>query len=155
MSNSNNLYDSLFLDDDETDIGMLAINEMYGHLNFDTMSNYISLEQYTKKFPIHNSNTLSAFHINIRSLESNFTHLEAFLASLAHPPDILGLTETWINDINKGEFILEGYCAFHVVREPDKHGGVSIYIRNFLAPEAVEEFSYLNFIKNIKGKISC
>ena len=149
MSNSNNLYDSLFLDDDETDIGMLAINEMYGHLNFDTMSNYISLEQYNKKFSTHNNTMLSALHINIRSLESNFTHLEAFLASLHHPPDILALTETWINDLNKGSFKLDGYCANHVVREPNKHGGVSLYIRSILAPEAIEEFSYLNSLIEI------
>ena len=64
---ANNLYESLFPDDDDPDIGMLAINEMYGHLNFDIMSDYLSLEQYTNRFPIQNNSILSIFHFNIRS----------------------------------------------------------------------------------------
>ena len=56
-----NLYDSMYTDDDE-DIGMLAINEIYGHLNFDKMSNYVSLMEYNKSFPSNDRNNLSIFH---------------------------------------------------------------------------------------------
>ena len=59
MSSGENLYDSLFPDDDDLDVGMMAINEMYGHLNFDAMSDYISLDQYSKRFPIQNNKILS------------------------------------------------------------------------------------------------
>ena len=76
MNSNNNLFESLFNDDDEMDIGMLAINEIYGHLNFDIISNYISLNEYQKKFPSHDKRMLSALHINIRSLESNFVPFE-------------------------------------------------------------------------------
>ena len=149
MIESNNLYDLIYSDDDDTDLGMLAINEMFGHLNFEEISNYISLQEYTKLFPIHDNKLLSIFHFNIRSLETNFDHLEAVLANLKQTPDIIALTETWLNDNNAEEYILEGYNSFHIVREPLKHGGVSLYIRDYLNCEKVEEFSYLNQIIEI------
>ena len=102
MIDNNNLYESLFPDeDDDLDVGMMAINEMYGHLNFDTMSNYVSLDQYKKRFPSFNNKMLSIFHINIRSYESNLFQLESLLANMSHGPDILALSETWLDDTNK------------------------------------------------------
>ena len=149
MNSTNSLYESLFNDDDDADVGILAINEMYGHLNFDVMSNYISLEQYRKKFPLFDNTMLSVLHINIRSLEINFIQLEAFLGSLPHPPDILALTETWLNEENKLNYSIPGYCAFHVVRPPRKHGGVALYVRTTLSPENIEKFTYLNSVIEI------
>ena len=71
MSNLSNLYDSIYADDDDLDVGMLAINEMCGHLNFDAMSNYFSLESYKQLFHTDNHQSLSVFHFNIQSLKSN------------------------------------------------------------------------------------
>ena len=82
MIESNNLYESLFTEEDDLDVGMLAINEMYGHLNFNKMSNYTSLESYNKIFPSNNNKALSLFHFNIRGLEINLVHLEALLSNL-------------------------------------------------------------------------
>ena len=149
MIGVNNLYGSLFPDDDDLDVGMMAINEMYGHLNFDAMSNYISLDQYSKRFPIQDNKLLSIFHLNIRSLDHNQIQLESLLANLPHRPDILALSETWLNDNSKVDIYLEGYNSFHVVREPNKHGGVSIFIRDYLIPENIEKFTYLNAVIEI------
>ena len=81
MIGDGNLYESLFPDDDDDlDVGMMAINEMYGHLNFDTMSNYVSLDQYNKTFPCMNNKMLSIYHINIRSFETNFIQLESLIS---------------------------------------------------------------------------
>ena len=128
---------------------MLAINEIYGHLNFDVMSDYISLDQYKKKFPNQNNGMLSIFHINIRSIDSNLIQLETLLSNLPHSPDILALTETWLDDESKSNFNFDGYNAFHIVREPHKHGGVSLYVRDHLFPEIVSQFSYMNSLIEI------
>ena len=145
MIGNDNLYESLFPDDDdESDVGMMAINDMYGHLNFDAMSNYISLDQYNKSFPCYSNKMLSIFHINIRSYETNLIQLESLLANLTHRPDILALSETWLDDTNKVNHNLEGYSSFHIVREPNKHGGVSLFVRDYLVPENIEKYSYLN-----------
>ena len=135
-----NLYESLYTDDD--DLGMLAINELYGHLNFDHMSRYISLEQYQNLFS--NDDALNIIHFNIRSLEHNLVHLEALLSTLSKVPDIIALTETWLNEDNMNLYSIEGYTAFHIVREPLKHGGVSLFVREHLNCEKIEQFSYLN-----------
>ena len=145
MSRNQNLYESLFSDDEnDQDVGMLAINEMYGHLNFDEISNYVSLKEYNEKFSNHNENILSIVHFNIRSLDSNLTQMEAFISNLNQNPDIIAFTETWLDEYNMNEYPIEGYNAFHVVREPQKHGGVSLYVRNTLVCEQIIEFSYLN-----------
>ena len=39
--NDMNLYQTLFEDDDDDDLGMLTINDMYDHLDIDKMSNYL------------------------------------------------------------------------------------------------------------------
>ena len=98
MIETPNLYESLFHEDDDSDIGMLAINEMYGHLNFETMSDYISLDQYVKKFHLQNKEILSIFHFNIRSLDHNFIQLESLISNMPHAPDIIALSETWLNE---------------------------------------------------------
>ena len=76
MSNLSNLYDSIYTDGDDLDVGMLAINEMYGHLNFESMSNYFSLKSYNNLFHTENNQSLSIFHFNIQSLKSNIVHLQ-------------------------------------------------------------------------------
>ena len=64
-------------------------------------------------------------------------------------PDIIALTETWLNDDNKTYWFIEGYKSFHTVREPKKHGGVSLLVRDGLTCEKIEEFSYLNSLIEI------
>ena len=74
---ASNLYETLFTDDDN--FGMLAINELYGHLNFDIMSNYVSLSEYQNSLPKDDNNILNFMHFNIRNLETNFIQLETLL----------------------------------------------------------------------------
>ena len=144
MTEPTNLYDLLYPDDEDSDLGMIAINEMFGHLNFDEISNYVSLEEYVKLYPTHDNKMLSIFHFNIRSLETNLTNLEALVANFKQTPDIIAVTETWLNENNVDSIVLEGYNSFHIVREPRKHGGVALFIRDHLNCEKIEEFSYLN-----------
>ena len=92
---------------------------------------------------------LSIIHFNIRSLEFNLVSLEALLASMLQTPDIIALTETWLDNDNMNNFSIEGFYSYHMVRDNRMHGGVSIFIREGLNCEKVEEYSYVNSLIEI------
>ena len=46
MTELTNLYDSLYPDDEDSDLGMISTNEMFGYLKFDEISSYVSLEEH-------------------------------------------------------------------------------------------------------------
>ena len=143
MTNSVSLYDSLYSEEDLSDVGMMTLNNLYNHLNFNEMSNYYTLNQYTNIFKKLDNSMLSIFHFNIRCLNTNFLQLEALLSGLNHAPDILALTETWLDKDNKTNYVLEGYRSVHVVRENRMRGGVSIFISSKHDFEMIEEYCFV------------
>ena len=143
MNSNVNLYESLFNDDDDEDVGMLALNNMYDHLNFDAMSNYHSLIQYNQCFPKPSNTMLSILHFNIRSLNTNLVQIEALISALNHSPDIIAFSETWLNEENKSNYKIDGYNSTHVVRTDREHGGVAIYVKNIFEFELIEKFSFI------------
>ena len=144
MVNDVNLYQTLFEDDDDDDIGMLTINEMYDHLDIDKMSNYYDFRGYNSTLAQTDSKILSIFHFNIRSLSTNLHHLEVILVSLQRTPDILVFTETWLNPNNKDSININGYYSYNIVRENRDRGGVSIYVRQNIDSTILDKFSYVN-----------
>ena len=146
-SDSANLLDSLFPDsddiEDKMDPGLMRINQMFTHLNFDEISKYHDLQLYNNCFPCQNNEMLSIFHLNIRGAHFNKTNLETLLHCLKHQPDVIALTETWFNEDDYLNFNLVGYQVFNVVRKTP-HGGSSILVRNNIDCELIEEFSYVN-----------
>ena len=145
MTDENNtLYDNLFLDDlEDDDTGLSRINELYDHLNFHEMSKYFDFKSYNDKFPTHNTDLLSVFHVNIRSFMHNKDELEAVLSSIQQQPDVLALSETWLTSDNQLDANINGYTSFHVVREA-AHGGVSLLVRNELSVKYIDTFSLVN-----------
>ncbi|ELU14449.1 hypothetical protein CAPTEDRAFT_210904 [Capitella teleta] len=74
------------------------------------------------------SNVLSLFHVNIRSIKNKFEDLAEYLEELQHKFAVIGITETW-----QSEYDMEGYRAVHLRRNPGKvGGGISIYVRDDL-----------------------
>ncbi len=72
-------------------------------------------------------------HFNFRSLASKFDEFKLFLAQLKEKnlkPDIIMLYETWLNDVNKDLFSLDGYSFVEKHRGNDKGGGVALYVKN-------------------------
>jgi len=46
-------------------------------------------------------------------------------------PDIIGITETWLNDkVNGAEVVIEGYDLFRCDRLGMRGGGVLLYIKD-------------------------
>ena len=146
-ADSPNLYETLFPDSDDIDgrmdPGLLAVNNMFSHLNFTDISKYYDIQLYNNCFSNQNTGMLSIFHLNIRGAHSNKTNLETLIHILRHQPDVIALTETWFNDTDKENFLLENYQAFHAVRD-SPHGGSSIFIKKTIDCELNTEFTLIN-----------
>ena len=142
---SDSLYHSLYPDDEfDDDVGILPLNEMYSHLNFDAMSSYFDLKQYNDITSQFNDDQFHLIHFNIRSLAFNRAKIEALLACGKNDPTVMFFSETWLNDDDKDTMIFNGYHSFHVVRENRLHGGVSVFVKDNIDAELIEEFSYVN-----------
>ena len=70
---------------------------------------------------------LTFLNQNIRSMNANFDAFVMVLEALWKYPDIIVLTETWVNDVNMDSFVLEGYTAYHTIRVSRWGGGVTIF----------------------------
>ena len=69
-------------------------------------------------------------HQNIRSLNQNLTSFTDFLSTIDLDFDVIGITETWLqNSIEYTPFI-EGYNFIHKCRSSKAGGGVGIYIKS-------------------------
>ena len=76
------------------------------------------------------SNSFSIIHLNIRSIVNKFESFKQLINSLTTPFQLIGLTETWLNDTNKDLFKLKNYDFVNMNRSTKIGGGVGIYIAN-------------------------
>ena len=76
--------------------------------------------------------TLNIFYININRLANKLDELEVLLASLNETVDVIVLTETFLSKTDTQYINLNGYKAFHSVRESRTGGGVSIFCHDNL-----------------------
>ena len=124
----NNLYQS-FLNDNvnDNDIGLEIMNQTYGHLNINELCKYHDLTSYNN-LSLKHRNHLKILHMNARNITNKFDSLMAFLSSLAIKPNVLCISETWLNKSNKDLYNLQGYTPYHMVRNTDTGGGgVSVF----------------------------
>ena len=73
----------------------------------------------------------SAMHLNIRSINRNFSQLTNLLLSLEHQFHAIGISETWLKDSNH-LFDIENYDFIHSNRKHRLGGGVGLYLANNL-----------------------
>ena len=144
MVPTNNLYDAILPDDNDFDAAMETIGLMYDHLNFDEISKYYDLDQYNRSFPTDDDKILSIMHFNIRSLTKNGDEMIVMLESLQKKPDVIVLSESFLDSNSTSTMKINGYKDFHVVRGNTKRGGVSVYTRTHLDTDQVDEFSFVD-----------
>lgn len=75
-------------------------------------------------------NIFSAFHLNIRSLTSNYDKFIHYLSLFNHKFSVLALSETWLTEITREMFKVPKYNAVHHVRGNRPGGGVSLFIHD-------------------------
>ena len=77
----------------------------------------------------HFNNSLIIIHVNVRSLNKNFDKLYELITEMKIKPDVIGLTETWINKTRPFTNSLPGYNFIHN-NSKQSHGGVGFFISN-------------------------
>ena len=90
------------------------------------------------------------FHLNIRSIASNFDLLEAYLSTLQFKFSIIVLTETWLMQCNDA-FHLPGYQTFNLPSE-GRRGGIRIYVADNLTAKTLD-ISHNNTFQSLNLKL--
>ena len=142
--NNEHLYESLFPEDNDFDVGMSTIGLMYDHLDFDEICKYYDIEQYNTSFPDHNKDILSIMHFNIRSITKNANEMSSIISTLKHQPDIIAISESFLDSNSVSKFHLPNYVGYHSARALQKRGGVSVFVRDYLSADLIEKFSYIH-----------
>lgn len=142
---SENLLNTLFNDledNNESDsIGIEIINSMYLSLELDDICNYHDLTSYINVIPRSSADYINILHINARSLNKNYDQVISFIKSLPKLPDILCISETWLNANNVHLHEIDGYKSYHVHRPLySPGGGVAIYVNIDLQSEIIKDF---------------
>ena len=75
-------------------------------------------------------NYLSMLHFNIRSAPKNMVNFENFLYSLNTEFSLIGLTETWFNNVTADLYDMQRYSSVHNYRTGRTGGGVSIFVKS-------------------------
>lgn len=85
---------------------------------------------------------LTLYHVNARSMNSNFHNLLLSLRSVRHKFSIIGITETWFSDVNNLPTLynIPGYSLEHASRK-GRGGGVALYISSALVYDTRTDLS--------------
>ena len=114
----------------------------FEQINDSNHSKYFTAHEFSSEFCV-SPKKLVILNINIRSFFKNIDNTIAFLQSLACDPDILVLTETWL-DRDSVEFAnIDGYEGFHTLRD-GRSGGVSVFCSKTLKCKQLAKFSISN-----------
>ena len=93
---------------------------------------YFELGQFLKfkqQFLSKNSVRLSLLCLNVNGLPKKRDELSAFMETLKFKFDVIGLTETHLNEVSEKYATLEDYTLVSNSRKKKSWGGVAIYLR--------------------------
>ncbi len=132
----------------------IALSENNANLDKPTTINceyYLpnDFEQQINRAKLIN-NKLSFMHLNIRSIVNKFDSFKQLINSLNIPFQVIGLTETWLNDNNDDLFELENYDFVNVNRYSKNGGGVGIFISNQMKYKSRKDLN-LNYENTIES----
>ena len=76
---------------------------------------YYDQDEFLNAFSKTRCPNLKILHINARSLNKNFTSIKSYLNILQNPFSVVGISETWLQDIQDPlvqihNFSMEGSC---------------------------------------------
>ena len=124
------MNDSLENPLDSVDPDQNFFDSIFNCIDQPVQSSYYSIENYNNSSFENLSFTILNF--NIRSFNANSDQFIVMIESLPTPPDVIILTETWLNETNYCNCSIEGYEASHTIRTTGRGGGVSIFSRKDL-----------------------
>ena len=137
----NNLFEQLLENDD--DIGLQTLNQIYGHADLNEISKYYDIESFNNLAKNHN-NHLRILHINACCLTNKFENLKVLLHSMKVKPYIICFTETWFESNTSNAYQLKNYAAFHLTRTEREHGGVTVYVDSNINASKLPNWTMVN-----------
>lgn len=102
--------------------------------------NYYLVDNFNMK--LQNINGFSIIHFNARSLKANMNKITLHLMKLNHVFDIITIADNSLSEEDCLSFNIKNYEVKHIVRPSNKNGGVSIFVRNHLNFDIIEDMSY-------------
>ena len=110
-----------------------------------TIRNYMVEESISDQLISKSPNeAFSLMHLNARSLIGNFDKFEILLANLRKSFSVIGVTETWLNDLTSDLVNIPGYSFVSNHRKSKPGGGTSLYLKNNLQYKICFECTYSN-----------
>ena len=140
LNNANDTESNTILDEIDPDGNFFNSLERNGLCD----SNYYVEQSFNNKFGNYtNSSQISMFHLNVRSIVSNFRQLDLLLSSLQTEFDVIGLSETWLTKSNTDIYNFTNYNHIYKTRNNKRGGGVSMYIKKCYKHNLRDDLSIL------------
>ena len=112
---------------------LLTAIKSFGNLTSDPICNYVTnkefIEEY-RNFSRRSSASISIFHLNIRSLNSNNAKLFQLLSGLSNPFEVIVLSEIWSFNITFYSNLFPNFNFFYQLPTTSDIGGIGIYVHN-------------------------
>ena len=106
--------------------GIMNEDQVEGGMNVECAdSKYVCLNELNEWKVMQE---LKMYGMNCRGLNSSFNYINEVSSRLE--PDVMSLTETWLNDHNSSLLDIPGYRLFLRNRVERQHGGLAIYVKN-------------------------
>ena len=103
--------------------------------------NYRSVEWLANQYFSTSKQSFNLIHCNVRSLPKNKNKIEELLQIIKIQPDILAISESKLNNNNKGKASLINYTMVHC-DSLSNAGGVALYVSNSLEFHKIDEYSF-------------
>ena len=133
-----------FYDSAHTHSSLYEIDPDSNFFNFvyPTLCSYYFNEFLTNMSQDRWNNSLSFYHVNARSLVSNFDSLNLSLEAISKDFTVIGITETWFtkNPTNSSMCNLNNYIL-HYSSRTNRGGGVALYVNKSLQIRPREDLS--------------
>ena len=114
-----------FLEDIDPDSNFFsAINPS---LHSEMQSTYYSADNYNALYE-NGTPHLTLVNFNIRSFFANIDMFLGYMNNLTSTPEIIVLSESWLNKDNEPNCTIEGFIGHHTVRDYRRAGGVSVFV---------------------------
>ena len=102
---------------------------------------YCSIDSFKSSMQRFTDNGLSIMCFNIRSFSKNGEEFLGYLHNCGHPFDAIILTETWAKNETQSLCHIPGYQAVHNNRPDRTGGGVSIFIKDNVEFDVIDDLN--------------
>ena len=118
-------------------------------------SDYYTIANFNDKFSSKSENTaLFIMNANIRSFTKNIECFVSNLNAMYRKPDVIVLTETWLNESTCEYATISSYVGFHTHRTGRRWGGVSVFVREGLGGRLIEAASLVSDMESCSVQVT-